>query len=107
MSWQKPREWTKAELGQIRAEMGVKRSVDLAREIGVSLNALYKKAREIGFRRKCPKSRTFYWVEEGEELDLWPYKEGQFAYLNKHPHPVTKRKGKPGWQRYCPVQDRP
>lgn len=96
MSWIKPREWTEAELKKVRAEMGVRRTVDIAREIGISINCLYKKAREIGFRRVAKKSREFYWVDsEDSTLDLSPYNEGEFAWMNDRKYTRPRKRTQP------------
>ena len=94
-SWT-PRDWTDEELKKVRAELGVRRAVDIAREIGISVHCLYTKGREMGFRRVAKKSREFYWVDpDGEDsgLDLSPYSAGEFAWMNA-PRYKRQRRGK-------------
>ncbi|MFA7175044.1 MAG: hypothetical protein WC340_16850 [Kiritimatiellia bacterium] len=84
--------WTEANNDTLLAEFATRNAVELAREMGFCVWTLYKKAKALGFRKRTRGS--WHFCPDGEqpaqEISLWPYKEGEFAWLNDRKYDRTR-----------------
>ncbi|MFA7173796.1 MAG: hypothetical protein WC340_10345 [Kiritimatiellia bacterium] len=84
------REFTAAERQKVLDEYGTRTLVAIAKDIGVSPSYLSRRAREMGF---CKYSTDHKQMCGEDPFELWPYKEGELAWMNKGKYDVPR-----GWK---------